>query len=66
MDPENVISDRADDRFGLEVLAPMDDVDLTLKLEEVLLHPEHPRKLLDKEDHVRKRNTSRVLKHNPI
>jgi hypothetical protein len=45
-EPETVISDRVDDQFDLEVLSPMDDVDLPLKIEKVLLHPEHSMMLL--------------------
>jgi hypothetical protein len=38
----------------------------TLEFEKVLFHSEYPLELLDQEDQVRKHNTSRVRKHNPI
>jgi hypothetical protein len=44
----------------------MEDVDLDLRTGESSFHPEHPSKLMDQEDRVMKRNTSRVMKHNPI
>jgi hypothetical protein len=37
----------------------------TLKFDKVLFHSEHAIEL-DQEDGVMKRNTSRVMKHNPI
>jgi hypothetical protein len=39
---------------------------LTLGFERVLFHSEHLLELLDQEDWVIKRDTSRVMKHNPI
>jgi hypothetical protein len=37
-----------------------------LEFEKVFFHFEYPLELQDQEDWVRKRNTSRVMKHNPI
>jgi hypothetical protein len=39
---------------------------LTLEFENVLFHPERLIKSMDQEDRVMRRNTSRVVKHNPI
>jgi hypothetical protein len=39
---------------------------LTLEFEKVPFHSEHPLELLGQEDRVMKRNTNRVMKHNPI
>jgi hypothetical protein len=39
---------------------------LTLGYEKILFHSEHLLELLDQEDRVMKRDTSRVMKHNPI
>jgi hypothetical protein len=56
----------------LSLIAPMIDPlwnlrkSLTLELEKVLFHSEHPLEMLDQEDKVMKRNTSRVMKPNLI
>jgi hypothetical protein len=39
---------------------------LTMGYDKVLFHYEHPLELMDEEDRVMKRDTSRVMKHNPI
>jgi hypothetical protein len=39
---------------------------LTLEFEKVRFHFENPLELLGQDDRVMKRNTSRVMKHNPI
>jgi hypothetical protein len=63
---ENNIFDRVDDRFSLEFLTLLGMLFLTLEFDKVLFPFEHPLELLDPEDRAKKRNTSRVMKHNPI
>jgi hypothetical protein len=50
---ENIIVDSANDQSNLE-------------FEKVHIHSEHPLELLDQEDRVMERNTSKVKKHNLI
>jgi hypothetical protein len=63
---ENIIFDRVDDQFRLEVLTPIGMLSSTLEFEEVPFHSEHPLELLDQEDRVMKCATNRVVKHNLI
>jgi hypothetical protein len=63
---EDVIPDHADDCFGLETLAPMEDVGLDLGTGEGSFPSWASNQVNDQEDRVMKYNTSRVMKHNLI